>query len=121
MPKIKLETRKGPRDSRERPWKSALPFYLNDNGVLVHRVESVSTHYVHANPHRSVHYLCGNITVSDGVFLEEPPKGRLVCAACERAAARQKKPTADALVGRHVHTGRMVAQQVCCSHEKEKN
>lgn len=115
--KVPLKIRRGI-DSRGFQWTKALPFFLNSRGVLIHRVESVTTYHIHRHPHTAVHYLCNGQTVSPGDFLSEPPANRLVCQACELAAKQKKKLSADAIVGRHVHTGRIRVERACgCEHD----
>jgi hypothetical protein len=104
----------------------SLPFFLNPAGILIHRVHSVLDHLRHDGKlsHTSVHYLCnGSAGVKVGSeFLADPSKtGRLLCAACEAAAMVNGKPSADKLVGHHVHIGRVRAFQVCCQHERDRN
>lgn len=103
-------------------WKKALPFYLNPRGLLIHRVESVTTYFLHGKrSHIAVTYLCNNSTTADGEFLAKPPAGRLVCHSCELFAKKKRKPSADQLVGRHVHVGRIRVEQACCCEQKERN
>lgn len=103
-------------------WKKSLPFFLNFRGLLIHRVESVTT-YVHRDDrkHNAVHYLCNGQTTGEGEFLAKPPANRLVCQACELAAKRKGKPSSAKLVGRHVHIGRIRAERVCCNGTASRN
>jgi hypothetical protein len=103
-------------------WIKSLPFFANPRGVLIHRVESVTT-YLHKSgrAHKAVHYLCSAATTADGEFLAEPPANRLVCHACERVAKQKGLPSADRLVGRHVHVGRLRPERMCCCEQAETN
>jgi len=116
---LKLPLERG--DSRRAVtfWKSSLPFVENTRGVLIHRPR-----YVHLydlghrwGKHLAVHYWCGNATAGKNnlTFLSEPPLGKLVCAVCDARAVIGSLPSADELLGRHTHKGRVVAQQSCCS------
>jgi hypothetical protein len=104
-------------------WKSALPFFYNSRGWLVHRVRSAHTYIRHGETkHSVVHYLCGAIgSVSFGEFFADPPSNRLVCESCEFIARKRKLPSADELAGRHCHVGRIRVEQTCCREEKERN
>ena len=50
-------------------------------------------------------------------FLDAPPDGKLLCDRCETMALALGMPSADSLVGRHVHRGKVVAVQTCCVGE----
>lgn len=103
-------------------WHRSEPFYVNPRGVLVHRVRDVCTIFIHGQKrHNAVHYVCGNqncfpLGSERELLVARPPKGRLVCVFCEARAAVMKLPTADKLVGRHVHKGKCVAVRTCCEH-----
>jgi hypothetical protein len=100
----------------------SLPFFQNERGMLAHRVKSIAEHYRDGVlSHRSVDYLCGNGTGvrAGGEFLAEPT--RLLCAFCEFRAQQAKLPSADRLVGRHVHIGRLRVEQTCCQDKKDRN
>lgn len=106
--------------------KRSLPFYMNPRGVLIHRVEGVSQYtWRSGHKHIGVQYLCGNQTTTSGdgreFFVAKPPANRLVCQACELAAVRKRKPSADQLVGHHVHVGRIRVERVCCCDQCETN
>lgn len=106
-------------------WKKSLPFFDNPRGVLIHRVESVTTFNVNDDrPHIAVRYVCGNSTTDDDTkehFLAAPPANRLLCARCEFIAKQTRRPSADEIVGRHVHIGRVVAERVCCQDKSNTN
>lgn len=99
-------------------WTSSLPFLENTRGVLIHRPRGVNT-YSHKGKatHIGVGFWCGN-SVAGGntlAFLSDVPAGKLLCAVCEARAVLSGLPSADSICGRHVHLGRVVAQQTCCS------
>lgn len=101
-----------------RQWDRSLPFFHASAGILLHRVSSVLD-FIQGGKvtHTAVHYLCGNTSfVRRGAeFVADPQKaGRLVCTACEFRAQRQRLPSADKIVGHHVHVGRLLAVQMCC-------
>ena len=102
-------------------WTSAKPFVENTRGVLIHRPREVSTHTLFSEPHLGVTFLCGNTVSSRNTltFLDAPPEGKLLCDRCETMALALGMPSADSLVGRHVHRGKVVAVQTCC--QKESN
>ena len=98
------------------PWASCAPFIENSRGVLIHRPQSVSTITMLGKAHLGIKYWCGNGTAGKRslTFLSEPPPGALLCAACEARATAAGLPSAEALAGRHVHLGKVVAVQLCC-------
>lgn len=105
-------------------WNYALPFFLNQRGILVHRVQSAMTHTRNGNMrHHSVRYFCGNGCCTDGMdgFYADPPADRLLCHTCEAKAKYLGKKTADELAGRHVHVGRLRAERTCCNEDREAN
>jgi len=114
----------------EYAWLKSPPFSVNPRGILVHRVRHVTTHIRHnAESHHAVDHLCGNTclishargnTVEE-VLVSDPPKDRLLCAACEAVASRRELPNADRLAGRHVHRGRLKAYQTCCKGKDRTN
>lgn len=129
MAKIKLRREKLPdgfyRTAGESvvQWKSALPFFFNRRGLLVHRVRSALTFTRDGNPrHSSIRYLCSNSGCLDnGELLAEPPIDRLLCAVCEAHAIAHGMPSAEQLTGRHCHVGKLRAERVCCRDELESN
>jgi len=129
MPKVKLRKERLP-DAYFRPpldtviqWRESLPFFFNRRGVLIHRVRSALTFVRGGVPgHSWIHYLCSNTGSLDrGELLAEPPADRLVCAQCEAFAASHGMPSADELCGRHVHVGKIRAEQTCCRDQREAN
>lgn len=48
-------------------------------------------------------------------FLDRIPKGRLLCERCEANAWAHEQPSAESIMKKHVHLGRVVAQQTCCA------
>lgn len=97
-------------------WTSSAPFVENTRGVLIHRPQSVRTITMLGKAHIGIKYWCGNGTAGKRslTFLSEPPPGALLCAACEARARAAGLPSAEALAGRHVHLGKVVAMQLCC-------
>ncbi len=96
-------------------WTKAPAFVVNPRGILIHRVRHVSTFVRNGcESHHHVDYLCGNgcnIDIShESVFYDDPPQDKLLCSVCDIRAEIKS----DVLVGRHVHIGVLVAQQICC-------
>ena len=119
---MKIQLRKGrpyPNgySSNKVRWASAMPFVENSRGVLIHRPREVTTHTQFQKPHISALFFCGNGVSSNRstlTFLDAPPEGKLLCDRCETVALALGMPSADSLVGRHVHRGKVVAVQTCC-------
>ena len=103
-------------------WKACLPFLENTRAVLIHRPRSVQTINIHSEPHIAVQNWCGTGFAGRKklTFLSAPPEGKLLCQRCERNAVRAGQPSADALAGRHVHQGKLVAVQTCCDITGDK-
>ncbi len=130
MKKIKLRTGRYKKAEslyrREIEWKEGPAFFVNPNGIMIHRVRSIATHLNTAGraTHEGILYFCGNIgrpgRGRDSGFYDDPPADRLLCSHCEAAAIRARQPTADELTGRHVHIGKLRAEKLCCKIE-EKN
>lgn len=101
-------------------WTRSPPFVVNPRGVLIHRVQHVTTYlreFVESHIHAS--YLCGNGCNFDpedvaDVLVFDPPTDRLLCEFCEAKAKRKQLPSGDELAGRHVHRGVLVPMQTCC-------
>ncbi len=110
-------------DGHETKWlKESLPFYSNPRGMLDHRIRAIRSHFRHGKfSHTTVEYFCNNFASHScgGEFLAEP--SRLLCSFCEFFAKREGKPSADELVGRHCHVGKLRVEQVCCTDHKERN
>ena len=100
----------------EYPWASCAPFVENSAGRLIHRPREVTTFKIYRAPHIAVTNWCGNthVGMNKFTFLEQPPYGKLLCERCEIAATFAGLPSADALSGRHVHIGKIIAVQTCC-------
>lgn len=100
-------------------WKEASPFIENSRAVLIHRPRYVTTHKIGEKwkAHIAIECWCGNSFsgTKKFTFLDAPPDNKLLCARCELLAVKNGQPTAESLVGKHVHLGRIVAQQVCCT------
>lgn len=99
-----------------RTWKKSLPFHVNPRGILIHRVRSVTTMWVNSLRRWDViGYYCGNAVCGSGRDLtDNPPASRLLCERCELAAELANQKSADELVGRHVHVGRVRPFRTCC-------
>lgn len=99
-------------------WKEASPFIDNSRAILVHRPRYVTTHKIGEKwkAHIAVECWCGNSFsgTKKFTFLDVPPSSKLLCARCEANAVNHGQPTAESITGRHVHIGRLVAQQMCC-------
>ncbi len=99
-------------------WRMTLPFNVNPRGIFVHRVRcagSILEHDGHQHSHDWAHYWCGNQTCGEGVSLtDSPPDDRLLCARCEAMAVAAGQPTADELLGRHIHIGSARVVRECC-------
>lgn len=99
-------------------WASCSPFIENRKAVLTHRPRYVTTHKIGAQwkSHISIGCWCGNSFsgTKKFTFLDAPKTDALLCARCECAAVKAGLPSSSEIVGRHVHIGRVVAQQLCC-------
>ena len=122
MLKLALQQRKRHPLHREKifPWSSCAPFVENSRGVLIHRPRSAQTITIHREPHKAIHYWCGNGVAGKRnlSFLAAPPEDKLLCARCEAQAVKAGLPSAAELTGRHVHLGKVVAVRVCCDQEE---
>lgn len=96
--------------------RKSLPFAVNSRGVLVHRVRSLGIFLSidGAYSHHSAHYHC-NAFASGVSLVAEPDQAAIVCHVCEARCKYLGLPSAEELVGRHVHVGRKVAIANCCS------
>lgn len=99
------------------PWSSCAPFVENTRGVLIHRPKTVKTITMLGKSHLAILYWCGNGVAGrrNLTFLSEPTQETLLCEACERRAVDAGLPSASAIVGRHVHLGKMMAVRTCCA------
>lgn len=98
-------------------WRDSDPFVENTRGLLIHRPRRVTLHTGCGYPHIAVHYYCGNSangTAKNMSFLSEPPDDALLCEVCEARAVMCGLPSAAAIVGRHVHIGKLKAVRTCC-------
>ena len=102
-------------------WKSCLPFMENRRGVLIHRPKAVVT--INASrlfgsklPYLAVTHWCGSSVNSENsfTFLDAPPNGKILCERCETLAVEAGLPSAESLVGKHVHIGKVKAVATCC-------
>ena len=114
--KIRLDRKKNHRFGIA--WAESSPFVDNSLALLVHRPRYITTHKIGEKykSHIAVEALCGNSFTGTKkfTFLDAPPDNKLLCARCEEVAAKRNMPSAESLAGRHVHIGRLVAQQMCC-------
>jgi hypothetical protein len=91
---------------------------------LVHRVRFRVRHHdaKDAATHETMDMWCGaQGRPEDDNMLTDLDGSMLLCATCERIATDKGEPSADSLVGHHVHVGRMVARQTCCLTKRESN
>lgn len=104
-------------------WKACLPFLDNSRAALIHRPRSVQTVTVFKEPHIAALNWCGNGFTGrkNLLFLDSPPNGKLLCARCEQNATKAGLPSADSIVGRHVHLGKVVAVQTCCGERGDSH
>lgn len=118
---MKVALRKHPKHREGIPWTACEPFVENSRAVLIHRVRYVTTHQIsdRYKPHMAVQAWCGNTATGTKkfTFLAGPPAGRIVCAHCEDTAVKYGQPPSETFVGRHVHTGGVVAVARCCAGE----
>lgn len=115
---VKFKETTGGYHHQERYRTRGLPFFKSAAGMLFHRVNSVCDYLRDGKiTHSAVGYLCGNTGFirSGHDFTADPSAtGGMVCSFCEFKAAQKKMPSADQLVGHHVHVGRLRVEQVCC-------
>lgn len=116
--KLPLQKEKGLRGYVKVPWTESLPFVENRRAVLIHRPRRVTTHQISEkdSPHIGMQCWCGTCFsgTTKFTFLDAPPDGKLLCLRCETEAVKAGLPSANQLVGHHVHLGRVVPEQVCC-------
>jgi hypothetical protein len=103
-----------------RLWAKTLPFNVNPNGWLIHRVRYGESHYYRGKfSHDSVTYWCGGQNSGSGINLtDKHPKDRLLCVGCERKAVAAGEHPADKLAGRHIHLGELRPHRLCCRNEE---
>lgn len=84
----------------------ALPFFRTKRGRYIHRVRSGSLHRIHARPHLSFTFWCGNCGTTDGTdggqLFAEPPERAVHCAVCEGKATGAGLNGAREICGRTV-------------------
>ena len=102
-------------------YSQAAPFFINPNGVLVHRVRALYRLSVvgsEREPWYIVDYWCGNVGRSDDVDedLAFDPGKLLVCARCETLAVSRGEATSSKLAGRHVCVGVCRPMNLCLLH-----
>lgn len=103
-------------------WKMCLPFVDNKRAQLIHRPKKVTTYVHYKFPYLGVKAWCGNTFVGDKfTFLADlQPDGKLLCARCEAIALENGLPSAESLVGHHVHIGKLKPIRICCKTEESK-
>lgn len=102
------------------PWTSCAPFVDNERAILLHRPKSVTTFQNSGRPpHIAVENWCGNVHsgTDNFSFLDSYNGQKLLCARCEANATAQGLPNADDLAGKHLHKGKLIAVQTCCTPE----
>lgn len=116
---MKIPIERKPKSLAISHWTEAEPFVMNKRAVLIHRPRYVDEHQISKrwSPHLSIEVWCGSTFTGrkQFTFLNAPPEGRLLCKRCEVAAFAKDQPTAESIVGRHVHLGELVAVQACCT------
>jgi len=95
------------------------PFLRNHRAILIHRPVSAGLYELKSfGSHIAVKCFCG--ATFSGThqleFVNEPNEDEVVCNACEQRAIMRGMPSSEEIVGRHVHTGKMVLKMIC-SHE----
>lgn len=98
------------RDSRTVPLTQALPFFRSKHGRYIHRVRSGSLHRIHAQPHMSFDFWCGNCGTmgtdfskrGGGELFAVPPENAVFCATCEGRAIGAGMDGARVIGGRTV-------------------
>lgn len=104
-------------------WIKSAPFVVNSRAVLVHRIRSATSHLRNNNlSHHSFALWCANVFSGETCHVtHDIPINLLLCARCEAAAVKAGMPSADSLLGRHVHLGCERAVQVCCEESQNAN
>ena len=99
-------------------YDEALPWCLNQRGVLLHRPKEI---YVVIAPsgerrHEVVNFYCENCTCDTGnvIYIDEPNAGMVVCRRCEAAAIAAGLKSSSEIAGRHVHIGGVKPVADCC-------
>lgn len=119
--KVALKKREKMKGGRGIHWTASQPFIENSRGVLIHRPEYVTTYKAHWNEsYLIIKNFCGSTFCGTHkfTFLDAPPEGKILCARCEDEAVKEGLPTAEKLVGRHVHTGGVIGVRNCCLEER---
>ena len=116
---MKLAIKEKPRTMAVSHWTEVEPFVENARAVLIHRPRYVDVHQISEKyaPHLAVETWCGTgyTGTKKFTFLDRIPDGRLLCQRCEVNAFAHDQPTAESIMGHHVHLGHVVAQQTCCT------
>lgn len=121
---MKLPIKPRPKSLAVSHWSEVEPFVENTRAVLIHRPRCVAVHRISDKyaPHLAVETWCGTTYTGTKkfTFLTRIPKKRLLCERCEANATKHEQPSAESIMKRHVHLGRVVAQQTCCKPTKEQ-
>jgi len=116
--KIALKGRREDRCGAKAIWKDSEPFVENSRGILIHRPRDIRTYNLKGyKPHLGINYYCGGTSTGNDnfTFLAEVPEDRLLCQACENRALMCGQKSADEIVGRHVHKGKLKQVKTCCN------
>jgi hypothetical protein len=99
------------------PWSSCAPFVDNDRAMLLHRPKCVTVFQCVGKSHLAVECWCGSTFTGTEkfTFLDAYDGNKLLCTRCETNATEQGMPSADGLSGRHMHKGKLVVVQTCCT------
>jgi len=116
MLKIKLDTKKVKHGIST--WLSCPPFVQNSKAVLIHRPRFVSTYKIGEKwkSHIGIGHYCGNSACGNKkfTFLDTLSDEMILCAVCENNALLAGLPSAESIVGKHVHIGGVKAVKHCC-------
>jgi len=101
------------------PLSSCAPFVDNSRAQLIHRPREVSLFKASWGRHTSVHYWCGNCSSGENIFtfIDSYDGPKLLCQRCEDNAVKAGLPSADSLIGKHIHQGKLVPVQTCCQNK----
>ncbi len=101
-------------------WKESAPFVFNHRARLIHRPRYVSVHALkNHGEHFAVGYYCngGANGKTNFSFIPDVPDGIFVCHSCEARAVMAGLPSSSEICGRHIHTGKTIIVQHCCTKE----
>ena len=121
--KIKLkEPREWNTDGRWKfmPLKSIRPFVENKRAVLIHRPKTVQIiKFLNDRSYLSVKCYCGASFTGKKkfTFLDAPSVDSVLCHRCEENAVEIGLPSAETIVGNHVHIGGVKPYKICHPNE----